>query len=142
MSDNEPIKIKLINESEGTVKFAWIEDNESDFKLETVTGKLLKGNKGVYINSLGQPGKDFGGYYIWGKIQFEDNKIIIWPPLFESFKLAFEHNKIKAIVERNDNGKITDIKLVDKPKVIVDLIESDSDFFDWESPIILIKMPF
>nr|WP_320190169.1 hypothetical protein [uncultured Desulfobacter sp.] len=142
LSDNETIKIKLINESEGIIKFAWIEDKASDFKLETVTGKLLKGNKGVYINALGQPGDDFGGYYIWGKIQFKDHKIIIWPPSFESFKLAFENNKIKAIVEKNDNGKITDIKLIDKPKGIIDLIENNSSFFDWENPIILIKMSF
>lgn len=140
LNDNETIKIKLINESQGIVKFAWIEDKASDFKLETVTGKLLKGNKGVYINSLGQPGDDFGGYYIWGKIQFNNNKIIIWPPSFESFKLAFENKKIKAIAEKNNNGIITDIKLVDKPKVIIDLIENNSRFFDWENPIILIKM--
>lgn len=143
VSDNEPVKIKLINESEGIIKFAWIEeDNKSDFKLGAGTGKLLKGNKGVYINSLGLPGEDFGGFYIWGKIQFKDNKIIIWPPSFESFKSAFENNKIKAIVEKNDNGKITNIKLTDNPKVIIDLIESDGRFLDWENPIILMKMSF
>lgn len=140
LSDNETIKIKLISESEGTIKFAWIEDNESDFKLGTATGKLMKGNKGVYINSLGLPGEDFGGYYIWGKIQFKDNKIFIWPPSFKTFKLAFEDNKIKALIEKNSEQKVTNIKLTDEPKTIVDLVENNSNFFDWENPIILIKL--
>ena len=140
LSDNEVIKIKIISEAEGMIKIAWIEDNESDFKLETATGKLMKGNKGFYINALKLLEEDFDGYYIWGKIHFEDKKIIIWPPSFKDFELAYKNNEIKAMVEKNKKQEITTIQLTDDAKTLVELIEKNTSFFDRKDPIILIKI--
>jgi len=145
LSDDEIIIIMVIDEKKGIIKLAWIEDKDPDFKLETVTCKLMKSQNGMYINALNIPGEDFGGYYIWGKIQIKNDKIIIWPPLFEAFKSAYEENKVKALVEKRQNQKtglleISDIKLTDEPSKILLVIENNNKYFDWENPIVLVRL--
>ena len=140
LTDNEIIKIKVIDESAGSIQIAWIEDNESELKFEKVNCKLMKSENAVYIHSLDLPNEDFGGYYVWGKVQIENNKIIIWEPMFEAFKSVYIEKKLKASVEKNDKQEISNIQLTDTPVNILSVIEADKTFFDWEKPTILMRL--
>lgn len=140
LSDNEIVKIKVLDESAGSIQIAWIEDNEAELKFEQVTCQLMKSKNAVYIHTLNLPNEDFGGYYVWGKIQLENNQIIIWEPMFEAFKSAYQEKKLKASVEKNDKQEISNIQLTDTPENILSVIENDKTFFDWENPTVLVRL--
>jgi hypothetical protein len=146
LSEDEFMKIKVIDEAEGLFEIVWIEEKDDDFKLETMMCQLRQGVSGVYLNVKDVPGEPLKDYYYWGKIKKDKDNILFWLPSFEAFEEAYESNIIQAIVEKSDpdeNGKqyVQYIKINDDPKKIVDLIESNSGkYFDLEHPIVLTKI--
>ncbi len=146
LSEDEFIKIKVIDESNGIIKIAWIEQSENEFNLATITCQIKKGKKWLYFNVLELPGVEEDGYYHWGKIKKENHEIIFWYPSVEAFHEASKSKKLNTIVEKTTSGNskkqsIKKIKLNDNPKAIIDLIEdSSSEYFDWENPVIVMKL--
>ena len=140
------INIKVIKESPGTIKLAWIEEKDEDFHIETMTCEILESKSNHYINCLNLPGENLDGYYIWGKVINNDDRIIIWPPSFEAFLTAHKNNLLISDLEessQDENGhyRFRQIKINDDPGHVVQLIENDpGKFFDWENPIILTKL--
>lgn len=91
------------------------------------------------------PNEKIEGCFFWGKLKKEDRKILLWLPSAEAFRKAAEAKRIDAIVDVTHSTKLKmqtteSIKLLDDPEKTVNLIEnSDSDYFEWEDPIVLIK---
>jgi len=146
LSDEEFIKIKIMDEPNGILKLIWIEEKDNDFKLESITCQIMKGGKDLYLTVLEMPDEGIAGFYYWGKVEIENRKILFWLPSFDAFKEAYEANKIKAILDKtkadkSGKQKIENIKLIDDPKIIVELIKDNNwKYFDFENPIVLIKL--
>lgn len=145
-SNGEFIKIKVIDDKMGLVKLAWLEEQEKNFTLETITCTLMKSGETLYVNVLDESEKSLKGYYYWGKLKIEDDKILFWLPSFDAFEQAVAAKKVTASVEKTAPDKagkkrVTDIKLINDPKVILDLIQDEQwKYFEYEDPIILIKL--
>jgi len=146
LHEDEVITIKVADESKGIVQIAWIETNQEKLTFESVTCQVMKGTNWLYINELEFPDENDDGFYFWGKLRKENRKIIFWVPSVEAFQEAAEDKQIHAIVNKTDSTAGTkqrteDVRLLDKPAKIIDLIENNgSKFFEWEEPIILIKL--
>ncbi len=151
LSHDGVIKIKVIDETNGIIQLAWIEDKDKEFKLETITIQLLTGKKWHYANVLEMDNQTAKEEYFWGKIKKDESQIIFWFPSTEAFSKAAESKKISAIISKSGkstNGKeITQdvgsgkVLLLDEPGKIIDLIEKEeSQFFYWEDPLVLIKL--
>ncbi len=146
LSDDEFIRIKVIDPSNGILKVAWIEEKENDLKLESFTCQIKKGEKGLYLNVRDMPNEDFEGFYLWGKVKKENQKILFWLPSIRGFNKAYEAKKLKAIIEKtkpdkSGNQNVERIKLLEDSNSILDIIENNSgEYFDLENPIILIKI--
>lgn len=145
LNEEAIIKIDVIDELKGIIQLAWIEKKQEELKFESMTCQIMKGKKWLYINVLEMTNEDTGDHYFWGKIKKDEKKIIFWLPSVEAFHEAFRAGEIKAEVSKTQKtGTITqrieDIKLLDEPKTIIDLLEKNgSKFFVWDEPAILIK---
>ncbi len=145
LSEGEFIKIKVMDEANGLMKLAWIEEKDNDFKFESITCQIKQSKNGLYLNVKARANDNLSGFYYWGKIKKENHKILFWLPSVDAFKEAFETKKVRAIVEKakpDKSGKqtIRNIKLIDNPKVVLDLVEGDSrKYFDFENPIVLVR---
>lgn len=146
LSEGEFIKIKVIDAANGIVRLAWVEEKDNDFKFESFTCQIRKSKDGLYVNVQAKPDDSLSGFYYWGKLKKEDHKILFWLPSVTAFNEASEAGKIQAIIEREDpdksgNRRIKNIKLVDDPQVISDLVEGDSGkYLDLEDPVVLVKV--
>ncbi len=145
LSEGEFVKIKVMDEPNGIVKLAWIEEKDNDIKFESITCQIKKGSNGLYLNVQAKPDDELTGFYYWGKVKKEKHKILFWLPSVEAFKQASEAKKIQATMEKTDPDKqgkqrIKNIKLLDDPKVILALVEGDGGkYFDLENPIVLVR---
>jgi len=146
LSEDEVIKIKVIDEPNGIIKLAWIESKDNDLTFKSITCKIKKGKSGLYLNVIEMPDGELTDYYFWGKIKKENQKIIFWQPSVDAFKKAHEAKKINAIIEKTDPDKsgkqrVKFVKLTDDPEVVLDLIENkSSEYFDLENPIVLMRI--
>ncbi len=147
-SDEAAITIQVTDAEKGIVQLAWIEKNLDKLKFESFTCRIMKGRKWLYGNVLpaADESKKAGEHYFWGKLKKEDNKIIIWHPSVAAFREAVATKRLQAIP--TDQGKTKEerfsddsIHIIDGPEVLIDLVESsDSTYFEWEEPTILIRM--
>ncbi len=151
LSHNGIINIKVIDKNNGIIQLALIEYKNDKFKLETVTIQILKGKQWLYANILEMENKKANEEFFWGKIKKQENQIVFWLPSTESFTKAAESEKLHAIIDKSEpitNGReivqemgLGEVKLLDDPEKIIDLIENKgSSFFYWENPIVLIKL--
>ena len=126
--------------------FYWVEEKDNDLKFESVTCQIRKSKDGLYVNVQAEPNNSLAGFYYWGKVKIEDHKILLWLPSVAAFDVASRSGKVKAIIEQEDPDKsgkqrIRNIKLVDDPKIISDLVESDSgEYLDLEKPVVFVKV--
>lgn len=148
--DSNFIKIKVIDKKNGILKAAKIDEQDNNFKLDEIVIQIKKGKKSLYANVLEEKGEKAKDEYFWCKISNEKGKILYWFPSSERFLKAAELKKIKAIINNetdsvNLNGQDKDVSresviLIDEPEKIIDMIEDgESNYFEWEHPIILIK---
>jgi len=144
-NEDDIIKINVIDELKGIIQLAWIEKKENQLKFESMTCQVKKGKKWLYVNVLEMTNEDISEYYFWARIKKENKKIIFWLPSIEAFNEASETGVIKAEVKKTLNtrtGKqrIENIKLLDEPKTIIDVLERNgSKYFVWDEPAILIR---
>ena len=148
-TEHETMTIKVVDERKGIFKLAWIESTDNDLKLEFLLIQIKKGKTDLYFNVLEMSEEEYlEGFYYWGKVKKEKQKIIFLLPSVEAFKKAYENNKIQAIVEQSSGktksgeeySKSITIKIIDEPQVIVDLIERNKDeYFDYEDPILILS---
>lgn len=144
LTNVEPVRIKVIDETKGIIQFSWIDNNDTEPKIESITIQVMRGDRWLYANVLELEEQKKEQRYYWGKIFKEDNQIIFWLPSTDAFKTAVELKKLQAIVEKATTlgGESSEtILLQDDPKTIVNLVEEKgSHFFDWEHPVVLIKL--
>lgn len=143
INDEGAILIKAIDPEKGIIKIVSLEDKE---KIETLKLKIMKGNSWLYFNIL--PDADSkDDYFMWGRIQINENKIIFWHTSEEAFTKAIKERKIKGTIEKKKqkNGELSFdtsmVTLTDSAKNIVNLVESsDKSFFLWDEPVVFIKL--
>lgn len=150
--DDNVVRIKVIDDTNGIVKIASIEDKNNDLKLESIVLKVMKGEKWLYANIIEMEGEKATDKYLWGRISKEERKIIFWAPSVKEFAKAAESKKIDATVSKKTKSKgcneiseeeeyPDNVILKDEPKTIIDLIENgESNYFEWDHPIILSKL--
>lgn len=150
--DDNVVRVKVIDESKGVIKFALIEEKENDLQLECIVLQIMKGKKWLYANVLEMEGEKATDKYLWGRINNEDNKIVFWAPSVGMFLKAVESKKIKAIVAKKaklkDSNELSEeetlpvsITLIDESKAIIDLVENgEVNFFEWDHPIVLNRL--
>jgi hypothetical protein len=146
LSEGGFVNIKVMDQAKGIIKLAWIETKPDDFKYETVTGQIKQGKNGLYLNVKAKPDDELTGFYYWGKLIKNPQTIVFWTPSVKAFRDASDAGMIKAVIEKtkpDKSGKqrIQNIKLVDNPNVVLDLVEGiDGNYFELEDPIILMKV--
>ena len=146
LSEDEVIKLKVLQAAKGVVKLAWIEDKDDYLRFRSLTCQIKEGNNDIYLNVLEMSDERSNGPYNWGKVHIDKNKILFWLPADKPFIEAVENERIKATIELVDPDntgryKYKKVVLTDNPKNIVDLIEDDTGrYFDLENPIVLIRL--
>jgi hypothetical protein len=146
LCDDALITIQVMDGAKGILQLAWIDKKSNSLQFESLTCQVSKGRKWFYANVLEESGKKADGTYFWGKIAKDGRKIVIWRPSVAAFREAVAAKRLQARVTTPDPAK-TDtyrddsVHLLDSPETIIDLVEkSGSTYFEWEEPMILVKI--
>jgi hypothetical protein len=123
------VVLRVVEPEKGIVRMIFLEDKETP---EIFTVKIMKGKSWLYFNLLSEKNQA-ENMFLWGKVSIEKNKIIAWLPSDNAF--------IKAIAEGKLLGTVKPPCLADSAKNIIELVESsEKTFFEWEEPMLLIKL--
>lgn len=128
--------LQVKNEREGILQLAWI---ENDKELKYQSGEVLirkSGNVSFASTKETQEKTVADVVYVWARIKKEKNMILIWLPNEEKFKTLIETNILPGEI-KNGMTILGDLK-PEHMKVITS--EAKCPLFDWERPLVLIKM--
>lgn len=153
LSDENVVKMKVIDRENGVVQMAWIEEVGNELRPKSVTFQVLKGGKWMYANVLELEGKKAEDAYYWGVVKKEQGRIVFLSPAVPAFVQAAESQRIKAVVEKSQppttaeasqtEGRSGSVKvtLTDSAEAVVRLVEDGgNDYLDIEHPVVFIRI--
>ena len=138
--------LKVVDPDKGIFSLTALEGTSYQDKAKPEKFKIMKGQSWLYFNLLPKD-KDQGDSYIWGRIVMDKGIMLMWLPSKDAFRKAVEEKKLsgtmKFMVKQDGqkNDEPYSVQLTDEPKKIIDLIEtSDKFYFNWDSPVIFIRL--
>ena len=128
--------MKVKNEKEGVLRLSWFEnDKEMTYKSGDVF--IKKSGNWLFASIKADDEKDATEtVYAWAIIKKNKKIILIWLPNEERFKKLIEAKTLPGVVKK-DMIVLGDLK-PEHMKIIVS--EERSLLFDWEDPLVLIKL--
>jgi hypothetical protein len=135
--------IKVFDSAQGVVRMAWVEEEDQDFRLRTITVKLMEGNAWQYWNIIAVDGTAIEEEYLWGKLEKHEQEIVVWFPELQPFKEAINAHTIQGEVreERQTGGMVITRKVLlhDSPQHILSVIEAHDTciYFQCDDPGVL-----
>jgi|WetSurMetagenome_2_1015567.scaffolds.fasta_scaffold186703_2 hypothetical protein len=128
--------MKAKNENEGILQLAWIEDhNEMIHKSRDVF--IRKSGNWLFASMKEEDDKDaVNSPYVWAIIKKSRKTIFIWLPKEERFKKLIEAKTLPGEAQKSV-VMLGDLK-PEHMKIITS--EERSFLFDWEDPLVLIKL--
>lgn len=106
----------------------WIEDEDHEFRLRTMTVKLMEGNKWQYWNIIAIDGAAVEAEYLWGKVEKHGQEVFFWLPALQPFKEAINAQTFQGELseERQTDGMVISSKILlqDTPQHILSVIEA------------------
>jgi hypothetical protein len=128
--------MKVKNENEGIIRLAWIEDDkEMTHKSSDVF--IRKSGSWLFASIKEEDDKEAANnLYVWAIIKKSQKTIFIWLPNEERFKKLIEAKTLPGEV-RKSMVMLGDLK-PEHMKIITS--EERNFLFDWENPLVLIKL--
>jgi hypothetical protein len=128
--------IKVKNENQGILRLAWIEDDkEMTHKSSDVF--IRKSGNWLFANTKEDGEKAaVDSPYVWAIIKKSPKTIFIWLPNEERFRKLIEAKTLPGEVKKG-MVMLGDLK-AEHMKIIA--AEERSFLFDWEDPLVLIKL--
>lgn len=129
-------KIKVKSETDGILRIAWIEDGkELTHKSSDVF--IRKSEAWLFASMKEEEDKTItDNVYVWAMIKKEKEIILIWLPNKDRFKTLIEAKTLPGEIKK-DSVLLGDLK-PEHMKIIAS--ERRSLLFDWEEPLVLIKL--
>ena len=129
----EVITIYVLDETKGLLQVAWLETDEDQLTLESYKVYLLESGDWLFASIQDE---DNPKWYDWGRIKIEGRQLIFWLPNPEKFKVLVEKGLLPGRIHDDD------VVLGDLTAQHLQLITSEKEgvLFEWESPVILIKL--
>jgi hypothetical protein len=128
--------MKVKNENEGVLRLAWIEDDkEMTHKSSDVF--IRKSGNWLFASMKENDDKDAANnLYAWAIIKKSQKTIFIWLPNEERFKKLIEEKTLPGETQKSM------VMLGDLKSEHMKIIATDerSSLFDWENPLVLIKL--
>ena len=128
--------MKVKNENEGILRLSWIEnDNELTYKTSDVF--IRKSGNWLFASTRENGDKAAAGSpYVWAIIKKSRKTIFIWLPNEDRFKKLIEAKTLPGEVQKSI------VTLGDLKPEHMKIITSDerSSLFDWEDPLVLIRL--
>ena len=128
--------MKVKNENEGIFRLAWFEnDKEMTHKSSDVF--VRKSGNWFFASMKEDDDKDGAdSAYVWAIIKKSQKMILIWLPNEERFKKLIEAKTLPGEIKK-DMITLGELK-PEHMKIIT--TEERSSLFDWEDPLVLIKL--
>jgi hypothetical protein len=128
--------MKVKNENEGILRVAWIEDDkEMTYKSRDVF--IRKSGNWLFASMKEEDDKDAANnLYVWAIIKKSQRTIFIWLPNEERFKKLIETKTLPGEVKES-TVVLNELK-PEHMKIIT--TDERSSLFDWEDPLVLIKL--
>lgn len=129
-------RIKVKSENDGILRIAWIEEGK---ELTYKSSDIFIRSSGSWLFASMKDEEDKtvpDGMYMWAIIKKEKEIILIWLPQKDRFKTLIEEKKLPGEVKK-DLVLLGDLK-PEHMKIIAS--EGRSLLFNWEEPLVLIKL--
>ena len=136
MSSGSISRIKVIDEKNGILQVAVIEDDKD--KLELSVMKIhVRESGGWQFYTLDEEDEDDSKLYNWGRIEKDDKQIIVWQPDVSKFDDLVEQKILPGDIDEKGNvilGKLTTehYKLITSGEKGV--------LLDWEEPFAYFRL--
>lgn len=134
---NGVMTIRVKDAEHGILQVAWIEDME----LLQYQVQLLESGDWVFFNLREE--EDDDGYF-WGRVKKDSNSIILWDPEISKFRTLVEAGTLPGEVKKSgkDNEYDSDVILGELTVEHLQIITSEKNgvLFDWDDPLVLIKL--
>ena len=127
--------VTRIADTAGILEAAWIDKIDTGLKYESVRAHLMTWQDWVFINIENED--DQGNTrYVWGRVKKKGRLVLLWAPDLEKIKALVNAGDLPG---RVDNGDVILDPL--SPSQMKRLTAPDKELlFDWEEPLVLIRM--
>lgn len=124
------VDIKVIDATSGRLQVAWIEN----MKLASHNVQLLQAGERLFgsVEDDGNTNK-----YLWGLVKKDKNQIVIWTPSVSRFKILVEDHTLPGTVSKDKDVMLGNLT---GEHYAVITSETRGILFDWDSPVILIRL--
>lgn len=149
LADESIALIEVTDADNGKLKVAFVEDME----MEVMEFIVRSSGEWMFSSMLDEEDtedelskdKNVDGQprYLWGRIELDGNKILLWEPDIPRFKTLIEAGKIPGKIEESEGFGGGNIYLGELTREHYKIITSGSEgvLVDWENPVILIRFP-
>jgi hypothetical protein len=127
------ITIKVLNQQQGLLQVAWVEEKEGGLKLESHQVAIRESGEWIFGN-VKEKG-DAASHY-WALIKKEAGQIVVWTPDPAPFRKLVQTGVLRGKVERYD--VILEKLTPDDLKVI---LSGDKGIcFEWQNPVVFFRI--
>lgn len=132
LGENDVVEMRVADPKAGKLEIAGVNAKEKGFELETYPVLIREYKNWQFVNIQS---KDKPGFYTWGRIKNDDNKIILWGPDPEKFSALVKKGTLPGKID-GDN-----IFLEKLTPAQMDLITTDTQgtLMAWDEPLILVR---
>lgn len=124
-----PVTLQVTDAQKGLLKAVWIEK----MSLESCEVQLLESGEWMFGTVKD---KDQINLFVWGRIKKDGNQIIVWFPSVSRIKDLVQAGKLPGTVDEDGDVTLGDLKA----EHLARLTNAESPLFEWEEPLVLVRL--
>lgn len=133
INKDHSITIKVLNESQGLLQVAWVEEKEGGLKFESHQVAIWESGEWIFGNVKE---KENAASHYWALIKKEAGQIIVWTPDPAQFRKLVQKGDLRGKAERDD--VILEKLTSDDLKGI--LSGNKGVCFEWQNPVVFFRI--
>lgn len=134
-ADGGPVVVRVDDAAGGQLRLAWIE-GEKEMVLKTAMVSVLRSGPWFFANMREDVKDASPSVYLFALVKRQKGTMLIWPPRPESFARLIREGVLPGTVTK-EKVLLGELK-PEQMKIIAS--EDRGVLFDWENPIVLMKM--